>query len=253
MITAWLVAVLMNAQAQTPTPAPARPGSAAREPVTLNFTDADIEAVARTMASLLERDIVVDPRVKGTISLSTERPVTPQAAYQHFLALLRLSGFTVVDANGLLKVVPEADAKLQGGPVSVGAAPVGNQLVTQVFRLQHESANNLVPVLRPLISPNNTLNVSPGTNALVVTDYADNLQRIGRLIAALDLSNLADVEVLPLQHTLAADLAPVVQRLVEASGAPAGGPPGAMSASDAATRAPTSPSSIARAADSRRQ
>ncbi len=236
MITAWLVAVLMNAQAQTPTPAPARPGSAAREPVTLNFTDADIEAVARTMASLLERDIVVDPRVKGTISLSTERPVTPQAAYQHFLALLRLSGFTVVDANGLLKVVPEADAKLQGGPVSVGAAPVGNQLVTQVFRLQHESANNLVPVLRPLISPNNTLNVSPGTNALVVTDYADNLQRIGRLIAALDLSNLADVEVLPLQHTLAADLAPVVQRLVEASGAPAGGPPGATSASDAATR-----------------
>ncbi|MEY4712991.1 MAG: putative secretin, ral secretion pathway protein component of type secretion system [Pseudomonadota bacterium] len=232
LIAAWLLAGMACAQAQAPTGAP----SGAREPVTLNFTDAEIEAVARTMASLLGRDIVVDPRVKGTISLSTERPVTPQAAYQHFLALLRLSGFTVVDANGLLKVVPEADAKLQGGPVSVGAAPAGNQLATQIFRLQFESANNLVPVLRPLISPNNTVNVSPGTNALVITDYADNLQRIGRIIAALDMSNMADVEVLPLQHTLAADLAPVVQRLADASGGPVGAPPGALGGTDAATR-----------------
>ncbi|MEY2619837.1 MAG: putative secretin, ral secretion pathway protein component of type secretion system [Pseudomonadota bacterium] len=232
LIAAWLIATVVCAQAQ----APAQPSASAREPVTLNFTDAEIDAVARTMASLLGRDIVVDPRVKGTISLSTERPVTPQAAYQHFLALLRLSGYTVVDANGLLKVVPEADAKLQGGPVSVGAAPSGNQLVTQIFRLQHENANTLVPVLRPLISPNNTVNVSPGTNALVITDYADNLQRIGRIIAALDMSNMADVEVLPLQHTLAADLAPVVQRLADASGSAVAGPPGAGGAADAATR-----------------
>jgi general secretion pathway protein D len=230
------VLVCVHAQALSQAQAPTRPAADAREPITLNFTDAEIEAVARTMASLTGRDIVVDPRVKGTISLTTERPVTPQAAYQHFLALLRLSGFTIVDANGLLKVVPEADAKVQGGPVSVGAAPAGNQLVTQVFRLQHESANNLVPVLRPLISPNNTINVSPGTNALVITDYADNLQRIGRIIAALDMSSLADVEVLPLQHTVAADLAPVVQRLADASGGAVAGPPGAAGLGDAATR-----------------
>jgi general secretion pathway protein D len=191
------------------------------EPVTLNFVNADIEAVARTMAAIIGRNIVVDPRVKGTINLSTERPVPPTAAYNQFLATLRLSGFTVVDAGGLLKVVPEADAKLQGGAVSVGPPVAGNQIVTQIFRLNYEPAANLVPILRPLISPNNTINVSPGNNSLVITDYADNLQRLGRIIAALDISNATDVEVIPLRHALAADLAPVVQRLADSGG---GGP-----------------------------
>ncbi|MBA2965389.1 MULTISPECIES: type II secretion system secretin GspD [Ramlibacter] len=193
----------------------------ASEPVTLNFANAEIEAVARTMAAITGRNIVVDPRVKGTISLSTERPVPPQQAFNQFVSTLRLSGFTVVDAAGLLKVVPEADAKLQGGTVSVGSPPGGAQIVTQIFRLNYETANNLVPILRPLISPNNTINVNPGNNSLVITDYADNLQRMGRIIAALDVSNATEVEVLPLKNALASDLAPMVQRLVEASGSPA--------------------------------
>jgi len=187
----------------------------AREPVTLNFANAEIEAVARTMAAITGRNIVVDPRVRGTINLTTERPVPPQQAFNQFVSTLRLSGFTVVDSGGLLKVVPEADAKLQGGPVSAGSPPGGAAIVTQIFRLNHEQANNLVPILRPLISPNNTINVNPGTNSLVITDYADNLQRIARIISALDVSNATDVEVLPLRHALAADLAPVVQRLVD--------------------------------------
>jgi len=195
--------------------------------VTLNFANAEIEAVARTMAAITGRNIVVDPRVKGTINLSTERPVPPQQAFNQFVSTLRLSGFTVVEAGGLTKVVPEADAKLQGGAVSVGSPPGGAQIVTQIFRLNHESANNLVPILRPLISPNNTINVNPGNNSLVITDYADNLQRLGRIIAALDISNATDVEVVPLRHGLASDLAPVVQRLVDAGGGAAPGmPPG---------------------------
>ena len=96
------------------------------EPVTLNFVNAEIEAVARTMAAISGRNIVVDPRVKGTITLSTERPVSPTAAFNQFVATLRLSGFTVVESGGLLKVVPEADAKLQGGAVSVGTPATGN-------------------------------------------------------------------------------------------------------------------------------
>lgn len=201
---------------------------ASREPVTLNFVNADIEAVARTMAAITGRNIVVDPRVKGTITLSTERPVSPQVAYNQFLAALRLSGFTVVDSGGILKLVPEADAKLQGGPVSVARPAGGGQIVTQIFRLNYESAGNLVPVLRPLISPNNTINVNPGNNSLVITDYADNLQRLGRIIAALDVSNATDVDVIPLQYGLASDMAPTVQRLIDASGAAAtAGPPGA--------------------------
>ena len=201
------------------------------EPVTLNFVNADIEAVARTMAAIIGRNIVVDPRVKGTINLSTERPVPPSVAYNQFLATLRLSGFTVVDAAGLLKVMPEADAKLQGGTVSVGPPAAGNQIVTQIFRLNYEPAANLVPILRPLISPNNTINVNPGNNSLVITDYADNLQRLGRIIAALDVSNATDVEVIPLRHALAADLAPVVQRLAETGGGAAPGQQGQIDSS----------------------
>jgi general secretion pathway protein D len=198
-----------------------------REPVTLNFVNADIEAVARTMAAITGRNIVVDPRVKGTINLSTDRPVSPTIAYNQFLAALRLSGFTVVESGGLLKLVPEADAKLQGGTVSAGPPVAGNQIVTQIFRLNYEPAGNLVPILRPLISPNNTINVNPGNNSLVITDYADNLQRLARIISALDVSNATDVEVIPLRNALASDLAPVVQRLVDSSGAGVpGGPPG---------------------------
>ena len=193
----------------------------AAEPVTLNFVNAEIEAVARTMAAITGRNIVVDPRVKGTINLSTERPLAPSAAFNQFTATLRLSGFTVVDVGGLLKVVPEADAKLQGGSVTVGPPTVGgSQIVTQIFRLNYESAANLVPILRPLISPNNTININPGNNSLIITDYADNLQRLGRIIAALDVSNATDVEIIPLRNALASDVAPLVARLVESGSAP---------------------------------
>jgi general secretion pathway protein D len=211
-------------------PAQSAPVAASRrgEPITLNFVNAEIEAVARTMATITGRNVVVDPRVKGTITLSTERPVAPQVAYNQFLAALRLQGFTVVESAGLDKVVPEADAKLQGGTVAISesgsaAAPAGNAIVTQIFRLNFENANNLVPVLRPLISPNNTINVNPGNNSLVITDYADNLRRLARIIAAMDVSNATDVEILPLKHALAVDLAPLVQRLID-SGSPAAAP-----------------------------
>ena len=192
----------------------------AGEPVTLNFANAEIEAVARTMATITGRNEGVDPRVKGQLNLVTERAVSPAAAVQQFLAALRLQGFTVVEAAGLYKVVPEADAKLQGGSVSVvqgssGSAPGGGQIVTQIFKLNFENAANLVPVLRPLISPNNTINVNPGNNSLVITDYADNLQRLARIVAAMDVSNASDVEVIPLRNAVATDLAPLVARLID--------------------------------------
>lgn len=216
-------------QAQTQAPA-ARPAAAKRgpAPVTLNFVNAEIEGVARAVGAILNKPIVVDPRVRGTITLFNETPVPPQEAYRNFLAALRGLGFTVVEVAGLLKVVPEADAKLQTGTVAVDETERrGDQILTQIFRLQHESAASLVPVLRPLISPNNTINANAGNNTLVVTDYADNLKRLGQIIAALDLPQSAEVEILPLRHAVAADLAPIVQRLSD--GGSAGGaatPPG---------------------------
>ena len=201
-------------------------GAHRNEQVTLSFNNADIAEVARTMAVITGRSVVVDPRVRGTLSLNTDKPVSKAAAYNQFLAALRLQGFTVVEAEGLSKVVPEADAKLQGGRVSIGAVPTGsgNQIVTQIFHLNYETANNLVPVLRPLINPNNTINVNPGNNSLVITDYADNLQRLARIIAALDVSNASDIEIIPLKNAIATDLVPLLVRLLESGGGSAAGP-----------------------------
>lgn len=201
----------------------------AGEPVTLNFVNAEIEAVARTMATITGRNVVVDPRVKGQLNLVTERAVTPAAAFQQFLAALRLQGFTVVEAAGLYKLVPEAEAKLQGGSVSVvqgsaGSAPGGGQIVTQIFKLNFENAANLVPVLRPLISPNNTINLNPGNNSLVITDYADNLQRLARIVAAMDVANASDVEVIALKNAVASELAPLIARLIDGSSGAAATP-----------------------------
>ncbi|TXT41424.1 MAG: proteinral secretion pathway protein D [Comamonadaceae bacterium] len=201
----------------------------ASDAVTLNFQGAEIEAVARTFASITGRNVVVDPRVKGTLTLVSDKPVSRAAALGQFIAALRLQGYTLVESGGLYKVVPEAEAKLQSAGVTIqdnssANLPASNQIATQIFKLNHESANNLVPVLRPLISPNNTINANPGTNSLVITDYGDNLRRLSLIIAALDVANATDAEVIPLQHALAADLVPLVQRLIgaSASAAPAG-------------------------------
>lgn len=202
---------------------PTQKTTAQQQPITLNFVNAEIESVARTLATLSNRNLVVDPRVKGTINLSTELPVSPNEAWSQFLAALRLQGFAMVETKGLYKIVPEADAKLQGGNVQeidkVSGGTGNGQIVTHIFKLNFEQANNLVPVLRPLISPNNTINVNPGNNAIIITDYADNLQRMARIIATLDVSNASDVEVIQLKHAIAVDLAPLVLRLVESGSA----------------------------------
>ena len=218
--TVWWTAVavalgpmgMMPAVAWAATPSASKPAAT----VTLNFVNAEIEGVARAMGAIMNRTIIVDPRVKGSITLYSDQPLTPREAYLNFLAALRGQGFSVVEVGSLLKIVPEAEGKLQTGTVEVGAPKRrGDQIVTEIFKLQHESANNMVTVLRPLISPNNTINANPSTNTLVITDYADNLQRIAEMIAAMDVPSATDTEIMPLQYAIAADLAPVVQKLVD--------------------------------------
>ena len=227
---AALAALLMAAAlAGTTAAAPAGPakgsaGTRVSAPVTLNFLNADIEAVTRAMAAMINRQIIVDPRVKGTVTLYSEQPLSIEQAYANYQAALRGLGFAVVDSAGLLKLVPEADAKLQAGTVVVGDdGGRTNQVLTQIFRLNHENPNNLVAVLRPLISPNNTINANPGTNSLVITDYAENLSRLGKIIAALDQPASTDIEVIPLKHAVASEMATLVQRLGDGSSVAAPG------------------------------
>ncbi len=208
----------------------AGPAVKASSPVTLNFVNADIEAVTRAIGVMLNRQIIIDPRVKGTITVYSEQPVSVAEAYRNYLAALRGLGFTVVEAAGFLKVLPEPDAKLQAGSVAIETSNVrGDQILTQIFRIQHENANNLVAVLRPLISPNNTINANPGNNSLVITDYADNLQRMAKIIAAMDTPGTSDIEIVPLKHAVAADLAPLVQRLADGGAATGAAIPGQSS------------------------
>ena len=217
----WLCAAMMVVVLAVPQSSWAqRKAVASREPVTVNFVNADIEAVSRAMGVILNKQFVVDPRVKGSITVYSETPITPREAYLNYLAALRGAGAAVVESGGLLKVVPEADAKTQTGTVSVGSVGRrGDQIITQIFRLQYENANNLVPVLRPLISPNNTINANPGNNTLVITDYADNLQRIAKIVASMDLPSSTDLEVVPVRHAVAADIAPMVQKMADAQSA----------------------------------
>jgi len=185
---------------------------------TLNFVDADIESVIAAIGDYTDTTFIIDPRVKGKVNLVSEKPLTKAQAFHLLTSVLRLHGYTVVTGNGYAKVVPEADAKLQSGPIQNGIVR-GDQIATQVFRLNHESAANLVTVLRPLISPNNTINANPGNNTLVITDYADNLLRLGKIIAALDGPASSELDVVPIRHAIASDIAVMVNRLLEPGGA----------------------------------
>ena len=195
------------------------PKANTRSPVTLNFVNADIDGVVRAVAAMIDRQIILDPRVRGNnMTLYSENPVPIRQAFLLFQTSLRGLGYSVIETAGVLRVVPEAEAKVQTGTVSVGTVGVrGDQVITQIFKLSHESANNLVPILRPLISANNIINANSSTNSLVITDYADNLQRIAQIITALDQPSVMDIEVVSLRNAMANDIAAMVQRLVDGS------------------------------------
>jgi general secretion pathway protein D len=191
--------------------------AATSENAALNFVGADIESVIKAVGHYTNITFVIDPRVKGTLTLVSESTITKAQAFSLLTSALRLQGFAVVNGDGFAKVVPEAEAKLQSGPTLVDSStPLkGDQIATQVFHLNFEAAANLVAVLRPLISPNNTINANPGNNSLVITDYADNLRRLGKIIAALDAPAASNLDVIVVQYAIASDLAAIVNKLME--------------------------------------
>jgi general secretion pathway protein D len=199
------------------------PGArAADDLVTLNFVNADIESVIKAVAEITGRNFVVDSRVKGTLNIISAKPVPSRLVYPTLLSALRLQGYAAVEGDGIVKIVPEPDAKQQGGAVTTGAVTGGgDRLVTQVITLKFEPAQQLVNILRPLITPNNTIVAYPGTNALIITDYADNLKRIDRIIASLDQPPVGEAVFVPVRYASALDLVGILNRLVMES--PVGG------------------------------
>ena len=207
----------------------ALPASGVDDTVTLNFVNAEIDAVVKAVAEITGRNFVVDPKIKGTINIISARPVPKSLVYPTLLSALRLQGVVAVEGNGVTKLVLETDAKMHGSDVTSGSvAGGGDRLVTQVVTLRYESAQQMVNVLRPLITPNNTIAAFPGPNALIITDYAENLRRIEKIIASLDQPPSGEPLLITLKYASALDLVPLVNRLLGADAATqqGGGQPG---------------------------
>ena len=184
--------------------------------VRYSFVNADIDGVARSLGKLLNRSVVVDPRVKGQLTLELRPGTRPRQALEEFRAALRVLGFSVLDDGGVFKVVPEAVARILGDGLIGISEPIPNSetIYTKVFQLESIKADDVLPVVRPLISPTNTINVSPGANALIVTDYATNLRKVQRVIDQLDRIEPWKNEVIQIQHVTADELARSIENLL---------------------------------------
>ena len=191
------------------------PCRAADDTVTLNFVNADIDAVVKAVSEMTGRNFVLDPRVKGVVNIVSARPVPRTLVYPTLLSALRLQGFTAVEGDGITKIVPEADAKQQGSAVvRPGTGLGGDRLVTTVYVLKYESAAQLVNVLRPLITPNNAIAAVPTGNALVITDYAENLRRIDKIISSLDVPSVGEPVLVQVKYASALDIVQLMNRLL---------------------------------------
>ena len=234
--TGFLCLAILVAGAQT-WAADAAPAGAAAKPtgpdmVTLNFVNADIEGVVKAVSEITGKNFVLDPRVKGTINIVSAKPMSKALVYEVFLSAMRLQGFTAVEERGRVAIVPEVDAKLhQSATTGPQERPRtgGDTIRTQVFKLQHESAMQLVAVLRPLIAANNTINAYQGNNTLVITDYGSNLARIEKIIEMIDQpAGGGDPIMIPLQYASALDVAQTINRLFAESAQNAASPDQSM-------------------------
>ncbi len=191
-----------------------------REKVTLNFVGADIQSVVKSVSMITGKNFILDPRVTGTVNIISANPVDKDLVYPILLSALRLQGFTAVEGPGVIKIIPEADAKLNNSPLVEGSNKFrGDQMITQVFALKYESAAQLLPVLRPLIAPNNVINAYPNNNTLVVTDYAENLKRIDKIIQSIDFAPNVEIDVIRLKYASAIEMAQLLPRLMPEAGA----------------------------------
>ncbi|MBI3545461.1 MAG: type II secretion system secretin GspD [Gammaproteobacteria bacterium] len=234
----------MPAQAAAGAAAPGAPGAQTLRPgeMMFNFQEADIQAVVKTVSQITGKNFLIDPRVKGKLTIISTQPVSKNVVYQIFLAALKAQGYTAIDsASGLTKLVPLGDAK-QSAQVTTGAKPrPGEQTITHVVTVQHGSASQIVPLLRPLMAPTSQISVYPPANTLIITDYADNIRNLLHIVEILDQRGGSELTIIPLKHASALDIAEVIVRLypnVTQSAAAPGVPTGGIGEGDRVTIMP---------------
>jgi general secretion pathway protein D len=186
----------------------------ARDVTTLNFRGTDINAVISSVADITGKNFIVDPRVKGKVTIISTKPMSQGEIYEVFLSVLDVHGFTAVPSGEVIKIVPDADAKHSGMPtVEDGEKVPGEEAVTRVIQIEHVTAAQLVPILRPLVPPQGHLAAYPQSNVLIISDRMHNIDRLVNIIKRIDQPSSGEIEIVPLQYASAADLVRVLTAL----------------------------------------
>ncbi len=194
------------------------PGFSA-ETTTLNFKGADIRAVISSIAEATGKNFIVDPRVKGKVTLISNRAMGKDEIYKVFLSILEVHGYTAVPSGKTIKIVPDADAKHSAMPfVSPPQVGRGDEAVTRVIEIEHVTAAQLVPILRPLVPPQGHLAAYPQSNVLIISDRAANIARLVKIIKRIDQPTSGEIEIVPLENAVASDLVRVLTSLRQQAG-----------------------------------
>jgi general secretion pathway protein D len=190
------------------------------ESLTLNFKEADIEALIATVSKLTGKNFVVDPRVKGKVTVMSAAPTDPDALYDVFMSVLNVHGFSAVPSGDIIKIVPDATARFAGAtPLGEGTGLPSDEIVSMVIPLENVQATELVPVLRPLLAQEAHLAAHQGANVLVVSATASNVQRLVKVVRRIDQESHQDIEVIRLENADAGELIGVLTALGQSAGA----------------------------------
>lgn len=182
--------------------------------VTLNLKDADIGALIGTVAEVTGTNFIVDPRVKGKVTVVSSRPMESDEVYQVFLSILKVHGFAAVPSGSVVKIVPDVNAKSEGVPTVTDKDPgKGDEVVTRVIEVNNVSAAQLVPILRPLVPQQGHMAAYPGTNVLIISDRADNIERLVEIVRRMDQQSESEIEVMPLQYASAVEVVRIISAL----------------------------------------
>ncbi|MGH8461447.1 MAG: type II secretion system secretin GspD [Stenotrophobium sp.] len=184
--------------------------------VTLNLKDADINSLITTVSEVTGKNFIVDPRVKGKVTVISSSPMTPAGVYETFLAVLQVQGFAAIPAGQAIKIVPETNARTDGGvPYSSGRGLPLDDVVTHVYQVQNISAAQLVPILRPLMAQWGQLAAYTPSNMLILSDRAANVHRIEELISEMDQSDDRQIEVVHLKNAAASEVVRILTALTQ--------------------------------------
>jgi len=185
--------------------------------VTLNLKDADIATLIATVSEVTGKNFVVDPRVKGKVTVVSSSPMDANAVYATFLSVLEVNGFAAIPAGSSIKIVPDASAKTEGGGSLNGGGLAGDEMVTKVFDIHNGSASQLVAILRPLVAQSGHLAAYTSSNSLIVSDRASNVRRLETLIDQMDQNGDRDVQLIHLENASADDVVKVLTALAQQS------------------------------------